>query len=79
MLAEWDRLGTPDTEDEDWKTYDYLRDQLAKTPARSIDGVIAKARVLDQRLRCNGEAHSILAEDHAWPIIDDLLALEARS
>jgi hypothetical protein len=81
MLVEYDRLGTlgRDIEDDDRETYDSLHAQLWGTPAQSIGGAIAKARVLDQRLRHRGEQHSALNESYAWQIIDDLLALGAQS
>jgi hypothetical protein len=81
MIVEYDRLGTFDRDFEtgDWATYDSLNEQLGKTPARSIEGVIAKARILDQRLRIDGEPHSVLDSGRAWHIIDDLLALRVQS
>jgi hypothetical protein len=47
--------------------------------ARSIEGVIAKARVIDQRLRINGEAHRVFQAEYAWHMVDDLLALAVQS
>jgi hypothetical protein len=78
MVAEYDRLETLDRDIEagDWVTYDALHEQLWNTPARSIEGVIAKARILDQRLRIDGEPHSVLDSGRAWHIINDLLAFE---
>jgi hypothetical protein len=80
MIAEYDRLGTlgRDIEGEDWKTYDALDEQLWELPSQSIDDVTAKARVLDQRLRCGGKVHSVLHVDFAWDVIDDLLALRVQ-
>ena len=71
MIAEHDRLGTlgGDIEKEDWETYDALEEQLWLP---SQFDVTAKARVLDQRLRCGGNVHSVLHVDFAWDIIDDL-------
>jgi hypothetical protein len=81
MLVGYDRLGTlgRDIEDWDWEPYCSLSEQLWETPASSIDGIIAKARVLDQRLRCAREPHTVLKESYAWQIVDDLLALRAQS
>jgi hypothetical protein len=81
MLVEYDRLGTPgrDIEAKDWDRYDTLHGQLWEIPAQSIAGVIGKARVLDQRLRCGGEPHSVLDQGYAWKIVDDLLALGVQS
>jgi hypothetical protein len=81
MLGEYDRLGTlgRNIEPEDWETYDSLDKQLWKTPAKSIDGVIAKARVLDQRYRLEGKPHSILKKHLVWRIVDDVLALGVQS
>jgi hypothetical protein len=81
MLVEYEHLGTldRDIEAEDWETYEALDDQLWETPAQSMDGVIAKARVLDQRFRCEGEPHSVLHVSLAWQIVDDLLALGVQS
>jgi hypothetical protein len=78
MIAEHDRLGTlgRDIEKEDWETYDALEEQLWLP---SQFDVTAKARVLDQRLRCGGNVHSVLHVDFAWDIIDDLLALRVQS
>jgi hypothetical protein len=79
MIAEYHRLGTlgRDIEKEDWETYDALEEQLWE-PSQSIDDVTAKARVLDQRLRCGGKVHSVLHVDFAWDAIDDLLALQVQ-
>jgi hypothetical protein len=81
MLVEYDRLGTPggDIEAKDWERYDTLHVQLWEIPAQSIAGAIGKARVLDQRLRCGGEPHSVLDQSYAWKIVDDLLALGVQS
>jgi hypothetical protein len=81
MIAEYDRLGTlgRDIEGEDWEIYDALDEQLWELPSQSVDDVTAKARVLDQRLRCGGKVHSVLHVDFAWDIIDGLLASQVSS
>jgi hypothetical protein len=79
MIVEYDRLGTlgRDIEAPDWELFNSLDEQLWETPAATIGDLAAKARVLDKRLRIDGEAHS--TSDQVWDLIDELLALSARS
>ena len=79
ICVEYDRLGTlgRDIEDLDWQLFVELDKQLWSTPSASIDDLAAKARVLDKRLRINGEPHSI--SENQWDLVDDLLALAVRS
>jgi hypothetical protein len=79
MCAAYDRLGTlgRNIEESDWELYDSLGEQLWETPANSISGVIAKARVVDQFCRIDGEPHS--TTDRLWDVIDDLLAMGVQS
>jgi hypothetical protein len=53
-------------------------DAMCATPARSLRGVIAKARVFDTTCRQDGEVHTD-DEELERSIIDDLLAMEAQS
>ena len=66
ICAEWDRLGTieRELEDEHWRQFNPLSEQLWSTPASSIHDLAAKARVLDKRLRIDGEVHS--GSDDIW-------------
>src|ERR1700683_1808070 len=56
-----------------WRRIEEATDAMDEICARSIPGLIAKARVADLRLRVNGEPHS--EGRYAWSVIDDLLAL----
>jgi hypothetical protein len=77
IIQEFDHLGTldRDIEAEDWVIVDALSDEMWKTPARSIRGVVAKARVLDHRFRENGKAHSVPHPDWVRNILSDLIPL----
>jgi len=79
MLVEYDRIGAHgrDIEPSEWKLYDSLDAELWEIPATSINDLATKARVLDQRLRINGEAHS--ESDRVWCLIDELLAMAVQS
>jgi hypothetical protein len=61
--ATWDRVGE-------------IEEEMFNIPARSVSGVVAKARVVHRLLRDNGQIHSKIKRQHAWSIIDDLLAME---
>jgi hypothetical protein len=50
-------------------------------PARSLRGMIAKARAADRILRQDSDVHSVRGteEDWFWSLVTDLLALERRT
>jgi len=79
ICDEYVRLGTlgRDIEPSDWELYDSLDDELWEIPATSINDLATKARVLDQGLRTNGEAHS--ESGKVWRLIDELLAMAVQS
>jgi hypothetical protein len=79
MIVEYDRLGTLDRDIEvsDCELYDALNEELWATPSSSIDGLIAKARILDKTCRYKGQPHS--ESSHFWDLIDNLLALGVQS
>jgi hypothetical protein len=53
-------------------------DAMHAIRARSIRGLIAKARVADKTLREDGEPHSV-ADERVWCIVEDLLAMAVQS
>ena len=79
ICAEYDQIGGLDRDIKaaDWKSFELLDKQLWETPAASIGDLAAKARVLDKRLRINGEAHS--KSQKVWQLIDELLAMAVQS
>jgi hypothetical protein len=61
-----------------WSTVDVI----CETPARSIRGLIAKARTAHKLLRegtADGEPHSEGLRFNPWDIVNDLLAMEVQS
>jgi hypothetical protein len=81
MLVEYDHIGGHgrDIEPSEWELYDSLDAELWEIPATSINDLAAKARVLDQRLRTNGEGGAHSDDDRVWDLIDELLAMGVQS